>query len=447
MFSRRRFVKIGAASVGSLALRPLGLLPALAQSSSPEYRALVCVFLFGGNDSNNMVIPTDATNFAAYTQIRSNLALTAAQLTGNVTAKSSGAPYAFHGMMPEMASLFSNGELAVVANVGPLVQPITRDQYVANSSPIPVNLFSHSDQQMEWQTSAPGQNSATGWGGRVADLIASQNSSTFPPFLSLAGNTIMGSGTQTQPVALSPGGSLSLQGFNSSASSQARYQLLKQLLTTETGLALVQAANGKVASSISDATALGSALSKSTALKTTFPTTSLGAQLKQVAEIIQVRADLGMNRQIFFASLGGFDTHTGELNTHNSLYPQVSQALAAFNSAMQELGVANNVTAFTESDFNRTFQPTSGNGSDHAWGSHHLVMGGAVSGGDVYGQFPAFQLGGPNDTDTRGRWIPTTAIDQYGATLSSWFGLSSAQLASVFPNFVNFGSAKLGFLG
>ena len=447
MFSRRRFIKIGAASVGSLALRPLGLLPAMAQSTTPEYRALVCVFLFGGNDSNNMVIPTDAQNFAAYSQIRSNLALTAAELTANVTAKSTGAPYAFHGKMPEIASLFSNGELAVVANVGSLVQPLTRDQYMTNSAPVPVNLFSHSDQQLEWQTSAPEENSATGWGGRVADLIASQNSSSFPTFFSVAGNTIMGTGAQTYPVELAPGQSLSLLGFNGSSGSQVRYQLLQQLLTTETGLALAQAANGQVASSLRDATALGTALAKATPLTTKFPSTSLGAQLQQVAQIIQVRADLGMNRQIFFASLGGFDTHTNELSTHDNLYPQVSQALAAFNGAMQELGVENDVTTFTESDFSRTFQPTSGNGSDHAWGSHHLVMGGAVSGGDVYGKFPAFALAGPNDADTRGRWIPTTSIDQYGATLSSWFGLTGAQLASVFPNFTNFGSAKLGFLG
>jgi uncharacterized protein (DUF1501 family) len=257
----------------------------------------------------------------------------------------------------------------------------------------------------------------------------------------------MGAGAQTQPVALSPGKSLSLQGFNSSSGSQVRYQLLQQLLSTETGLALAQAASGKVASSLQDATALGAALAKASPLATKFPNTSLGAQLQQVAQIIQVRADLGMNRQIFFASLGGFDTHTDELNTHNNLYPQVSQALAAFNGAMQELGVQNDVTTFTESDFSRTFQPTSGNGSDHAWGSHHLVIGGAVAGGDIYGQFPAFTLAGPNDADTRGRWIPTTSIDQYGATLSSWFGLSDAQLASVFPNLANFGSAKLGFLG
>jgi uncharacterized protein (DUF1501 family) len=160
-----------------------------------------------------------------------------------------------------------------------------------------------------------------------------------------------------------------------------------------------------------------------------------------------VASYLGMSRQIFFCSLGGFDTHGGELEAHNTLYPQLSQAIAAFYAATEELGVAQHVSTFTESDFSRTFQPTTTDGSDHAWGSHHMVIGGAVQGGQIYGAFPTFELGGPSDTDTRGRWIPTTAIDQYGATLASWFGVPDAALATVFPNFPNFGSQKLGFLG
>ncbi len=447
MFSRRGFIKIGAASVGSLALRPLGLLPALAQSTSPDYRALVCVFLFGGNDSNNMVVPVDDTNFQAYTSLRGNLALSVADLTSTVYAKTGNAPYAFHADLTELASMFSNKELAVVANVGSLVQPTNRAQYQAQTAPVPLNLFSHSDQQLQWQTSIPSGHSPTGWAGRAADLIASQNSSGFPTFLSVAGNSLMGTGVDTQPVALSPGESLDLKGFNTKAASQDRLTALKTLLTTDTGVKLVQAANGILSNSIADANALDAALGKVTALKTTFPKTSLGAQMQQIAQIIQVRDGLGMHRQIFFAALGGFDTHTNEINTHKQLYPQLSQALAAFSNALQELGVADNVTTFTESDFSRTFQPTSGNGSDHAWGSHHLVMGGAVQGGDIYGAFPAFQLGGPNDTDTRGRWIPTVAIDQYGATLCSWFGINAANLSAVFPNFANFGSQTLSFLG
>jgi uncharacterized protein (DUF1501 family) len=447
MFTRRGFIGVSTAAVGSLALRPFGLLPAMAQSAS-NYRALVCVFLFGGNDSNNTIVPMDDTNFKAYTSIRGSLALTTAELTPTVYTTSN-APYAFHGKLPELASMFTSKELAVVANVGSLVQPVTRAQYQAQGAPVPLNLFSHSDQQLQWQTSIAQGNSPTGWGGRVADYIESQkiNTSTFPVFFSVAGNALLGNGASTQPVAVSPGGTLELSGFNSSAASQARYNALTSLLTTDSGVSLAQAANHTLANSLSDAGNLSQALAKGTKLKTTFPTTSLGAQLQQVAQIIQVASYLGMNRQIFFCSLGGFDTHGGELETHNTLYPQVSQAISAFYAATEELGVADSVTTFTESDFSRTFQPTTTDGSDHAWGSHHMVIGGAVQGGQIYGAFPTFELGGPNDTDTRGRWIPTTAVDQYGATLASWFGIPDTALAAVFPNFANFGSQKLTFLG
>jgi len=447
MFTRRGFIRIGAASVGTLALRPFGLLPAMAQNG-PDYRALVCVFLFGGNDSNNTVIPMDDASFKAYTSIRGNLALTTSELTAPINSVG-GAPYSFHGKLAEVASLFGSKELAVVANVGSLVQPLTRDQYIAQQTPVPLNLFSHSDQQLQWQSSIAQGNASTGWAGRAADYLKSQNinSGSFPAFLSVAGNSLQGTGQETQPVALAPGQSLTLQGFNATQPSQGRLNALSSLLTLNSGVSLVQAANDTLSNSMKDASDLAGALGKATALKTPFPATSIGAQLQQVAQIIQVQAALGMRRQIFFCSLGGFDTHINELNTHNSLYPQLSPALAAFYQATQELNMAQNVTTFTESDFSRTFQPTSDNGSDHAWGSHHLVLGGAVQGGQIYGQFPTFQLAGPNDTDTRGRWIPTTSVDQYGATLCSWFGIPDSALASVFPNFANFNSQKLTFLG
>lgn len=446
MTSRRGFIRIGAATVGTMALRPFGLIPRLAAQTVSDYKALVCVFLFGGNDSNNMVIPTDTANFTAYTSIRGSLALPTSALAP-VTAVS-GAPLGFHGKLAEVASLFSSKELAVIANAGPLVQPLTRSQYQSQQAAIPNNLFSHSDQQAAWQSSIAQGRSPTGWAGRVADYVASQNlnSSSFPTFLSLTGNALEGVGVSTQPVALAPGQSLTLAGFNSSAASQARLHAVTSLLTTETGVSLVQAADDTLSHSIGDASALTSALAKGTALKTAFPATSLGAQLKQVAQIIQVQPYLGMRRQIFFVSLGGFDTHANELATHNNLYPQLSQALAAFYDATQELGVAQNVTTFTESDFTRTFQQSTTDGSDHAWGGHHLVLGGAVQGGQVYGKFPAFQLAGPDDADTRGRWIPTTSIDQYGATLASWFGLPADALATVFPNLANFAASNLGFL-
>jgi uncharacterized protein (DUF1501 family) len=447
MLSRRGFIRAGAATVGTLALRPFGLLPAMAQSSG-NYRALVCVFLFGGNDSNNTIVPMDDPSFQAYTSIRGSLALPASALTPTVYSVSN-APFAFHGKLPELAGLFSSKELAVVANTGSLVQPLTRSQYQGSQAPRPLNLFSHSDQQLQWQTSVAQGSSSTGWGGRVADYLTAQkiNSSNFPAFLSVAGNTSEGLGVTTQPAAVAPGQSLTLEGFTSSSASQARLNALTSLLTSDNGLSLAQAANNTMANSIADAAELEAALAKSSPFKTQFPATSLGAQMKQVAQIIQVQSYLGMSRQIFFCSLGGFDTHAGELETHNNLYPQLSQALAAFYAATQELGVADNVTTFTESDFSRTFQPATTDGSDHAWGSHHLVLGGAVKGGQIYGQFPTFELAGPNDADVRGRWIPTTSIDQYGATLCSWFGVPDTALATVFPNLANFGAQKLAFLG
>lgn len=447
MFSRRGFIRLGAAGVASLALRPFGMLPALAQNG-PDYRALVCIFLFGGNDANNMIIPADDASYQQYLAIRGNLALSGADITAPVAAKS-GTPYFFHAQLAELASLFGTGELAVVANVGSLIRPLTRSDYMSNQAPVPSNLFSHSDQQLEWQTSIAQGNSPTGWAGRAADIVESQNinSSKFPTFFSVAGNSLLGTGTRTAPVTLAPGSSLQLQGFNNSNESNARLNALTSLLTLDTGISLAQTANNIVADSLTDAKALSKALGKSTALKTQFPKTGLGAQLQQVAQVIQVREYLGMRRQIFFCSLGGFDTHTDELNTHNLLYPQLSQAIAAFYGAVDEIGVAPNVTTFTESDFSRTFLPTSGNGSDHAWGSHHLVVGGAVQGGQTYGKFPSFQLGGSDDADVRGRWIPTTSVDQYGATLCSWFGIADQDLAAVFPNLANFSSNKLGFLG
>jgi len=429
-----------------------GLMNALAQnsaSSAPastsQYQALVCIFLFGGNDGNNLIVPLGTKEYDAYASIRKDLALPGAALLP-VTA-SSKEVYGLHPKLTALLTLFNNKQLAIVANVGTLVQDLTRAQYQAHQTPVPVNLFSHSDQQLQWQTSATTGFGTTGWAGRAADKVAFRNSpSTFPAFISVSGNSLMGTGEETRPATITPGAALGLQGFNTSPGSTARALALQQMLTLNTGVSLVQAASTALIDGIKDSKTVGKALAGATQLKTGFPKSGIGAQLQEIAKLIQIRTELGMSRQIFFCSLGGFDTHSSQIADQDALFAQLSPAMAAFHNATVEMQVENDVTTFTESDFGRMFQPTTNHGSDHAWGSHHIVMGGAVKGGDLYGKFPVHELGGPDDAGTRGTWIPTTSLDQYGATLASWFGVTSADLPAVFPTLANFSRKNLGFL-
>ena len=446
-FTRRGILKSGLAlGAGAAAgtLTRFGRLSALTPPSD-DYRALVCVFLFGGNDSNNLIVPMDTAGYNAYAQIRKNLAL--AQNTLLEVTTPTGAGYGLHPKLVELQSLFQSKNLAVVANAGTLVQPLSRDQYLKSPALAPVNLFSHADQQAEWQSSLPQGQATTGWGGRLADQMGHLNGgSPFPTLLSVAGNALFADGTQSRPATVIPGAPLGLQGFDGSAASQARTKALTQLLSLNSGAQLVQQADLTMQQGISNAAALAQAFSGAPALQTQFPKSNLGAQLLEIVKVIQVRKQLGMTRQIFFCSLGGFDTHTNQINDQDTLFTELSQALGAFYKATQELNVDGNVTTFTESDFSRTLQPNTNGGTDHAWGSHHLVMGGMVKGGDVYGTFPTLALGGPNDAGAEGRWIPAIATDQYGATLSKWFGLMPSLNSVVFPNIGNFPSVDVGFM-
>jgi len=443
-FLRAAFQSTAAAGMAGTLSR-LGLVNAYAQSSTPNYRALVCVFLFGGNDGNNLIVPLAAYN--AYSTIRGSIAL-AQNVLLPVAAATGGAAYGFHPNLPGIQQLFTQKKAAVVANMGTLVTPVTRAQYLAGNVPVPYNLYSHSDQQTEWQTGIPSAGGSSGWGGRIADLLSGMNSpSTFPAGLSVAGGNTYLNGVTTAPTTLVPGSKPGLSGSNGTTEANARDAAFNQLLTFSSGMRLVAAANAVTQEGLKVASILKSVLANASALQTQFPGTSLGQQLQQVAAIIKARTDLQMNRQIFFCSLGGFDTHNNQIADQGSLFTQVSDALLAFYSATVELGVDQQVAAFTESDFGRTFQPSAGGGSDHAWGSHHLVIGGAVKGGDVYGAFPDFTLGGANDADNRGVWIPTTSLDQYGATLASWFGVQQSYLNSIFPNIGNFAvKPNLGFV-
>ncbi len=454
--SRRKFLRISCRSLGTLGAATLmsrfSQVNALAQSACPsDYKALVCIFLFGGNDGNNTVIPittpsNPANSYSNYAQIRGGLALPAADL--NVIGNSKGDQYGLHPGLTELASLYNNKNVAVMVNVGTLVTPLTQAQYKNQLAAIPSNLFSHLDQQTEWQTSLAQGSGATGWGGRVADALQSCNTSGFPTIVSVGGNNLFNTGAETNPATVTAGQVLGLQGFSTSAANTARLSALQSLLTFDNGVSLVQASNAIASSGLNQATVLNQALAGGKALTTVFPNTSLGTQLGQVAKIINVRSQLGMRRQIFFAYLGGFDTHDLELNDQGTGLAQVSQAMKAFYDATVEMGTEDQVVTFTESDFGRTLQPSGGStlGTDHAWGSHHFVMGGAVKGGDIYGTFPTLELSGPDDANNRGVWIPTTSLDQYGGSLATWFGVDSSKLGSVFPNLANFKSPLPAFL-
>ena len=384
---------------------------ALAQNT-PDYKALVCIFLFGGNDANNMVVPLSSTGYASYQQLRSVLALPQASLLP-ISAPSAGA-FGFHPKFPELQGLFNQNHLAVLANVGTLVRPTTRAQLQQGQATLPQNLFSHSDQQTQMQTAALSGDGQTGWAGRTADKIQSIYGGSFPVIISLAGTNIFCEGLVARSIESSGNPTKLLSGFGSSTQSQNRMSALQSLLTFDTGVSLIQAASTTTSNALQDSKSLADALASAPALETVFPNNGLANQLKQVAQIISVRSALGLQRQIFFVSLGGFDTHSDQLNQQNGLYTQLSQAMNAFYQATVEIGAASQVTSFTLSDFSRTYQPDSTSGTDHAWGGHHLIMGGGVHGGDFFGTFPTLALGGPDDATNEGRWISTTSLDQYG---------------------------------
>jgi uncharacterized protein (DUF1501 family) len=450
--NRRSFIRYAslAAAGNAAGLHPFGALNGLAQSS-PGYKALVCIFMYGGNDSNNTLVPFDTSangsnGYTNYANIRGPLALPASSLL-TLGAQANG-NYGLHPNLPDLPALFNNGNLAFVTNVGTLLQPLTQAQYLARAVPTPNNLFSHPDQQLEWQNASSSAASNVGWAGRIADTLAPTYNSgaQIPLITSVYGDTVFCNGVASSPVSVDPG---NLQGGQCSegAACAGRTATAQQLLTFQSGISLVQADNAITTNAYQYMSNLANAVQSVAPLQTQFPANnSIAAQLQQIAQIIQVRQSLGVTRQIFFAGLGNFDTHANQLGTQAGLLALLSPAMAAFYSATQELGLANQVTTFTMSDFSRAFQPNSDYGSDHAWGGHHMVMGGAVKGGQIYGTYPTLALGGPNDSGANGRWIPTLSSSQYAATLASWFGVPSASLSSIFPTLSNFSSANLGFV-
>jgi uncharacterized protein (DUF1501 family) len=414
-----------------------GEVTAHAQAGS-DFKALVCVFFFGGNDSNNMIVPIDS-RYTAYQTMRGPVALGSGVV---LPAGSSG--FGFHPSLVNIRRLYDQQQAAMVFNVGTLVRPTTRS--TLNDVSLPRNLYSHSDQTQQWQSSDP-NGGGTGWGGRIGDIVAAQNTGLLPPGIVVnGGNALFLSGPVTKGINFSNAGSFGLESFGSSRGMEARVGALQRLLTFDSGLRLVSAANGVLVDSFRSAQEINAALNSAPALPVTFPASGLGQQLAQVAQIVSVRAALGMNRQIFFAGMGGFDNHEDLLDKHVDLMASFDAAVNAFYLTLDAWGLTNQVTLFTESEFNRTGNSNANLGTDHAWGGHHLVLGGSVVGGNYYGTFPQHILRGPDDAGDRGNWIPSTSLDQYAATMGGWFGVSDTDLNRIFPNLRNFATPRLGFI-
>ncbi len=430
-----------------------------AAFDATDYKALVCVFFYGGNDYANTVVTYDDPSYNLYNTIRGGgagqtaggIALAKAALTPTLlsptTALPGGRQYALHPSMTALAGLFNTGKAAVQLNVGPLVVPLTKTQY--NSSdrvnfPLPPKLFSHNDQQSIWQSSSP-EGSTIGWGGNIGDLALSSNATSTFTCINVTGNAVFLSGDQALSYQVSTGGAVAINGvksnvYGSSAVRTAMTSLIQQARTHT----LENEYNRVTARAVGAEAQITSGLSGVT-LATAFPTGSLGDQLKMVARLIGARSSLGAKRQVFMVSIGGFDLHDNLIAQHPALLGSVSDALTAFYNATVELGVASKVTAFTASDFGRTLQ-SNGDGSDHGWGSHHFVVGGAVKGKAFYGTAPAVSLGNTAAADDQGhvgqgRLLPTTSVDQYAGTLAKWFGVADAELSGILPNLRHFGTA------
>jgi uncharacterized protein (DUF1501 family) len=450
---RRAFLRnVGAMSAFGLASR-LDLVNFIAEAgaqSAPDYKALVCVFMFGGNDGNNTLIPIDTAGYGQYATARppsSAINLAQASLLP-IQPVNLGMPFGLHPALPELQTLFAQRKMAILANVGTLLQPTTKAEY--NAGVRPLSLYSHADQQSQWQSAISNSAAGTGWGGRLADKVASFNAASgFPVVTSLDGTVLFTTGTATVPLTIPVSGSFALSGYTGSAAANARLAAVQQLLTQGSANTFVTGANA-IGNQALQLSAIVNPILASTN-STVAPIfadqkTGTANQLYQVAKMIEARAAIGAKRQIFFVQLGSFDTHGDQINRQQNLFEELSPALKAFYDATVALGVSAQVTTFTLSDFGRTFQPASGGGTDHAWGNHHFIIGDSVKGGSMYGQYPQLILAGPSDAENEGRWLPSTAVDQYGATLARWFGVGSADLSAVFPNLATFPTSDLGFM-
>jgi len=444
--SRREFLRQTSALAIAGSATPFAVNLASIGAASAQvaggYKALVCVFLYGGNDAHNTVVPASGAAYNTYATTRGALAWQPTELTtltGGLQVPNELAP---------LASLYESQQCAIVANVGPLIVPTDRTSFLANSVPKPAKLFSHNDQQSTWQASAP-EGATYGWGGRIGDLLASQNGNSTFTTVNLTGNAVFLSGQQIQPYQLDPAvGAIPFNSVvgNALYGSSAGNSALRTILT-RTHANLMQNELGKVNQRSLDSQAVLSAALAGGIQPAPLAlpaNNSLAQQLEMVAKVINARGALTAARQVFLVSMGGYDTHANQDATHPGLLTQLAQAINWWQTTINQMGIANDVTLFTASDFGRALAPNS-EGSDHGWGAHHFVVGGAVIGRQVYGSFPDLATNASTDAGN-GRLIPTTSVEQYAATMAKWMGVTDANLPVILPNLNNFTLKNLGFM-
>lgn len=446
--NRRQFLRrcVGAA-LGSTLLYSATGGSRRAEAAFDDYRALVCVYLAGGADSFNMVVPTALPAYDNYAASRGGLAVEKSTLVAM-----SGTDYGFHPKADKLATLFNANRLAVVANCGNLVRPVTVAQYQSGAVELPPQLFSHSDQQRLWMSGDASGDALDGWGGRIADELVRQNVPHNPAInFNFGGINLFQSGALSSQYSLTREGSgyVTLHGAESTADGTRSYATFQALLDQAISDAnpLVREYGSIQKKAIAAVADIKQALDAAPPLTTTFTISDdqkFGRDLEVVANMIAARTTLGARRQIFFITLGGWDTHANQGSDHPRLLETLATGFQEFDAALTELGVQSNVTTFTATEFGRTLS-ANGDGTDHGWGGHHLVMGGAVDGGKIYGTMPDWTLGGADDAG-KGRIVPSTSNDQFNATLAKWFGISDAQLGATFPNLANFSVRDLGFL-
>jgi uncharacterized protein (DUF1501 family) len=435
-FLRRSSALAVAGGAAPFALNLAGIAEAAAQSS-PGYKAVVCVFLFGGCDHLNTLIPYDTATHSLYAQLRSGLAIAQSELTNTVltpaNALTGGQQYALGPGLAPLLPLWNAGEMAALLNIGSLAAPTTKAQYGQASHPKPPKLFSHNDQQSVWQTLGSSEGATSGWGGNMGELLASGNGKANFTAISVSGNAVFLSGKNLIPYLVAPSGSVQIEGLraNPFGSAVVGNAMRDLIINSQTNSWLAQAHMDVVKRSISADIDLRSALAASTPPDTTgFPATGLGAQLAMVSKIIAARSNLGATKQVFFVGMGGFDHHADLLELHQPMMGQVATALAAFHAEMNRMSLGRQVTSFTASDFGRT--NGNGSGSDHGWGGFHFVQGGAVNGRNFIGKPPLPGDNGPDDVES-GRMLPTLAVDQLAAELARWMGVSETDLSKVVP--------------